>query len=328
MTKNIFFYIPDSHFSAAWPKSLTDDWVGFGGGANVWVYFTAIALRNNDYAVQIVTKFPESGIVLSHSRYLPSYIEPRQDRLIICIRADYGRKYSADVHVVQNKFQVSNRGREFFEFLFFPGPNYYIPYWPQPGLIPRDPKRGDKFERVVFMGAPQNIHEDLLDQDWCEKLNREGIIFEKIFSRGLWHNYREVDAVLAIRPKNGDHHSRKPPSKLVNAWLSGVPAILGPDSAFKVIRNSPLDYIEVSNAEDAQRAILNLRDNPLLREKMVSHGCERGLEYSISQNVNRWMAFFNDFAIPLYQKRLKKNKIIFSFFAKIKRIRMAIKNGW
>ena len=38
----------------------------------------------------------------------------------------------------------------------------------------------------------------------------------------------------------------KPPSKLFNSWLAGVPAVLGHESAYRAERRSDLDYIEVS----------------------------------------------------------------------------------
>ncbi|NES04757.1 MAG: glycosyltransferase [Okeania sp. SIO2F4] len=35
--------------------------------------------------------------------------------------------------------------------------SYFIPHWSQPGLIPRNPKRGDGFENIVFFGREQNL---------------------------------------------------------------------------------------------------------------------------------------------------------------------------
>jgi hypothetical protein len=326
MKPKIFFFIPKENYSENFPKSLKDDWVSFGGGARIWTYFTAIALKDSGYSVEITTKLPEEGIVLSHSRYLPTIIYPKKNRLIICIRADYGRKYSADMHIVQNRYQIKNRGREFFEFLFSPGLNYYIPYWSQPGLIPRDPSRKDLFMNVAYMGAPQNLDPALKSEEWTARLAKEGINFFKIFDRHLWHDYSYIDAILAIRPKTGDHHSRKPPSKLVNAWLARIPAILSPDSAFIEIYKNEKDFIRASNAEEAFIAILNLKSNKLLRRKIVKNGIQRSLEYTNKANIQRWITFLQEFAIPLYKKRLNWNKFHFFYYQKIKLIRMRIRN--
>ena len=324
--KVVLSWLVVPYFYNNWPQRINDNWLAFGGGANIWTYYTAIALKDSGYSVKITTEFPEKGIVLSHSRYLPALIKPKQDRLVVCIRADYGRKYSADIHVVQNQYQLKNRGREFLEFFFCPGPNYYIPYWSQPGLIPRDSSRKDTFENIAFMGASQNLHPDFKSAKWEKLLSSEGFNFIKIFERHLWHDYSEVDAILAIRPKKGDHHSRKPPSKLTNAWLAGVPAILGADSAFREISRTDYDYMEISNSEEAFRAILRLRDDKIMRRKIIQNGVERSYEYTQKINLKRWVDFFDNFCIPFYKDRVGWSSFKFYIYKVIKLLRMKIRN--
>jgi len=55
----IYFYVPPDKYSADWPKSLSDNWVAFGGGANVWSYFTAVALNEFGFKVNVTTGMPD-----------------------------------------------------------------------------------------------------------------------------------------------------------------------------------------------------------------------------------------------------------------------------
>lgn len=298
----IYFYIPKDKFSEAWPKTLSDNWVAFGGGANIWSYFTPIALREFGYPVRITTDIPDEGIVLSHSQYLPQRRITNNRTLLICIRADYGRNHPAQMHVVQNRDQAHYVGRDFLEHLLLPGPSYYIPQWPQPGLIRRDPARGDRFENVAYVGARQNLAKELSSDAWKQELNDIGLNFVTMFDRASWHDYSEADAVIAVRSMSSNRYLRKPPSKLTNAWLAGVPAILGPESAFRTLRQSEHDFIEVQSMKEAICAVRRLKDDLSLRRKMVEIGTERSREYSIEANAKRWVAFFDEFAIPYYHK--------------------------
>jgi hypothetical protein len=48
----------------------------------------------------------------------------------------------------------------------------------------------------------------------------------------MWHDYSTDDLVLAVRDLTEKDALVKPASKLVNAWIAGVPALLGPEPAF------------------------------------------------------------------------------------------------
>lgn len=320
----ISFYIPPDKFKSSWPKSLKDDWISFGGGAKIWTYFTAIVLKEKGYPVDITTEIPKEGIVLSHSRYLPQRRLVNDKAILICIRADYGRNHMAHMHIVQNLCQVYMRGRDFLEKFFLPGPSYYIPYWPQPGLIPRHSSRGDRFENVVYMGTVKNLKEELRTTEWAEELAKERIVFKIVGDQALWHDYSQVDAICAIRSRSSDHHLRKPPSKLINAWLAHTPAILGPESSYRALRETELDYIEAKTLKQVRDAILRLRDQPSLRQKMVANGIKRARNYTVEANANRWIDFFERTAIPYYFNwRNRSNfykKTFYFFFAMLEQL--------
>ena len=95
--------------------------------------------------------------------------------------------------------------------------------------------------------------------------------------------------MLAVRPEASDLYIHKPASKLINAWLAGVPALLGPEYAFRELRRSSLDYFEVSSLEDAIAAVKALSTDPQLYRAMVANGLERAKDFETDRIVELWV---------------------------------------
>ena len=87
--------------------------------------------------------------------------------------------------------------------------------------------------------------------------------------------------------KNG--FTAKPATKLYNAWFAGVPAILPNEYAYRQLRKSELDYIEIKQPEDAANAILKLKNNPDLYRAMVENGLKRSNEFAREKIVAQWV---------------------------------------
>ena len=67
-----------------------------------------------------------------------------------------------------------------------------------------------------------------------------------------------------------------------------MPAILGPEYAYREMRRSELDFIEVSSATEARAAIRRLIDRPDLYEAMVRNGLERAREFEPEMLDRQW----------------------------------------
>lgn len=92
-----------------------------------------------------------------------------------------------------------------------------MPHWPQPGLIPRDPARGDRLETIAYFGNDQYEPQFVKTGAFQDALRQRGVRFVNRF-QGEWHDYQHVDAVLAIRDCPPVVLATKPASKLINAW--------------------------------------------------------------------------------------------------------------
>ncbi len=173
----------------------------------------------------------------------------------------------------------------------------WVPIWMQPGIRPRAAKRGADVTRAAYRGHPLNLIPALRAEPFQQALAAEGITFDdgtrEEGAEPDWQDYSEVDAVVAIRDATIEDLHNKPASKLVNAWAGGVPAILGPEPAYRELRRGPLDYIEAGSADDAAQALIWLKRNPDRYAAMVQNGLQRAREFTDAALTARWIALLN-----------------------------------
>jgi hypothetical protein len=263
----------------------------FVRGERSWILQTYVRLAAAGHDVELVGRPPEEGIVVFHAKQvelLMRYWRVLGRAVLVAVRADHNESHLADFQVLQNRVWVDGRTR------------FHVPHWPQPGLLPRDPGRGTRVERVAFKGFIGNLRENFRGAAWAGELRRRGIewVADAVeFRRSSaddiralrWSDYRDVDVVLAVRPADSRGHTDKPAAKLFNAWRAGVPALLGAEPAYRELRADPLDYVEVDTVAEALQAIDELRGNPELYAAMVAHGARRAAEFSIEAVVARWV---------------------------------------
>ena len=165
-----------------------------------------------------------------------------------------------------------------------------LPMFPQQRLQRRRADRGSRLERIVFMGDRHQIDPVLASREFGEVLNaRFGIAFDVVDKSRIpeWGDYSDADLVLAVRPP-GSHPELKPPSKLINAWLAGVPALLGAEPAYRKLRRNANDYLEVSSPHEVLEALSMLRSDPE-RYAAMRRQCEkRAREFSEPAIAAQW----------------------------------------
>src|SRR6185503_14089279 len=70
-----------------------------------------------------------------------------------------------------------------------------------------------------------------------------------------WHDYSDLDLCLAVRGTSKVWIRTKPATKLFHAWISGCPALLGPEPAYQYWGEPGRDYLEVTDLTDALGAV-------------------------------------------------------------------------
>jgi len=255
-----------------------------------WIMQTYLRLSANGFPCTLVGTLPHEGIVITYWDSIPIDFKPSVELLIVGIIADgiYPHPYT-QIRVVQNrkaalKFSAS----------------YYIPLWPHPGLIPRSSSRGDRFETIGYFGNAYNLAPELKSESWRDRLQSLGLKW-CLIEPDRWHDYSDIDTVLAARSFKKHDYLERPATKLFNAWHAGVPAILGCESAFESERKSDLDYIEVSSPDEVLAALQRLRDDSDLRQAMIANGRVRAEETSVESLTDRWRDFISQVAVPAYE---------------------------
>lgn len=217
---------------------------------------------------------------------------------LVVTQHDGPRPEICDLRVVQNELNVLGEN------------DHFIPHWPQPGLVPRDPSRGDRIESLVFKGSEANLYHAFRTQQFIDDLAAEGLTLQYDVKetatdgdRPRWHHYGESDLVLAVRDATEGDLKIKPASKLVNAWLAGCPALLGPEPAFRALRRGELDFFEVRTPAEAIAAVRRLRAEPDLFRAMIKNGFTRGQDFSHPRVTALWHGLLAGSAAVDFRRR-------------------------
>jgi hypothetical protein len=322
-TSKIFFYVPSSDLVKSVPSSISEYWEWADDfirrfpaklpdgrddctwiGPYNWTVQTFIHLRDDGFPCELTASLPTEGIIIAHGDFLPASLVPSAKQFVVEIKPDRSLQcIFANFVIVQNRHDPIQFGVPRLLIR-----SAYVNYWPQPGLMVRDSNRGDRFENVCFMGN----HEQFLRQtDVLEaEIRRLGLRWT-MMPREKWHDYREVDAIVAIRPSDSGAPAndpaaavfatnRKPASKLFNAWLAGVPAVLSSDVAYRDLRKSELDYLEANNIPEVVDSLRQLMDNAGLRRSVVENGRRRAPEFSADETLRAWKAIIGNLIVPEY----------------------------
>ena len=263
----IYFYIPEHHLPSKerrseWMSGIIPPLLEGGKSASVqaWVFQTWAELGNS-VDTALVTELPSSGAIITLSNLLPKGFRASSDQFVAAVVADFLPHPGAQLQIVQNAEHAQR----------LPG-SVFMPHWPQPNLIARDPSRGDRFEKAAFFGDSSNLLPELADPRFAARLQNEAGIRLEIRGAEQWHDYSDVDLVLAIRDFSRARHLHKPATKLYNAWLACVPLIGGGDSAYAAEARAGSDYLSAHSAEECIRLVKQLRDHPTLRHSIVKSG--------------------------------------------------------
>jgi hypothetical protein len=287
----VSFFLPERQaLEGADPLTLDPerDWRVFGTGVYVWILQTFVRLHAAGAPVRLVDRCPPAGMVVVHAAQfdrLLAEVGSRRALTLIVAQSDRPPEPRADFSIVQNALGA---GRNAF----------FIPSWSQPGLVPRDAARGTRVENVAYVGAIGELDPALASPEWAEQLRARGLHWDsrtitfsgndQIYRELRWNDYATTDVVVALRPAASWNARSKPAAKLQNAWTAGVPAIVSPEAAYRELRRSRLDYLEVRSAEEALAGIEALRSDPRLYTDMVTNGLERAKDFAPEKLVARW----------------------------------------
>jgi len=245
--------------------------------AQCWIYQTWAALSAAGIPCELSSAIPGEGILLALSGFFHDSWRPPRGVFFADIVADFLPHPSAHLHIVQNGTHARRLPRSVF-----------MPLWTHPNLVARDPSRGATFENVCFLGDPGNLAPELRSREWQDQLEKTPGLRLDVRRADRWHDYSDVDCVLAIRDFTRSRQLHKPGTKLYNAWLAGVPFIGGNDSAYAADGNCGVDYLKAESPEAVLAHLRRLRDDPAFRSSLVANGREAGKAFTRDKTLRRW----------------------------------------
>ena len=242
--------------------------------------------KRSNLPVQCSNKILPEVINIIHSDQLLQQ-KGHASEFVVCVRADYPGRRWAHYHLVQNKNQLGAN-------------TSFIPHWVQPGLIERDVNRKG-VRRVAYAGEAFNGNLAGTADTWKQFLEPHNIEFVTL-AGGSWHDLSSIDVLVGIRSFDEQPHNTKPPTKLFGAWHANIPFIGGHDSAFKQVGVPGEDYLLVGTPDEAIKAILKLRDDPALYNKLVQNGKKKAALYTEETIAQVWLEVLTGPVMHRYQQ--------------------------
>lgn len=299
------------------PPAVEDVFPRFLGDTTAtWLLQTFLQLKRRGLNVHLVDRLVPNRICVSGIWQIGKRSLLGRSYNVV-VQADCCRPPVADHIVVQNPTGVLNEH------------DHLIYHWPQPGLIARNPDRGNRIANVVYRGTMNNLWAPLQSKVFIQRLADLGVEF--ICDNGddqrnedryrLWQDYSGADLVLAMRDLTVYDERIKPATKLANAWLAGVPAILGPESAYQDLRTDDLDYIEARSCDDVVNAVRRLKENPDLYQAMRTRAAQRAPQFTADAVAQLWRDTLAGPVTDGYQAWLRKS-------AATRTLKAAIQHPW
>ena len=275
----------------AWRESDIDGNAGrFRSGIDVWIVQTYLHVRDalaaDGWSVRLSDRFEPGAICVAHWDELHRLRLRAPRSYLVGVRADRPPLLVADWVVRQNTL-LADDDRQ-----------VGIPNWPQPGIRPRDPSRGDRVRRIGYFGRLAMAPSFFADPAFLATLDALGLEF--VPSENDWQNYRDIDVVIAFRTAPPSLLCHKPVTKVSNAWLAGVPAIVGPEPAYLQAKRDDLDMFVADDADGVIGALTALVRDPARYRAMRDRARERAVEFDVPAIRERWLAFLRDRVGPAF----------------------------
>ena len=264
--------------------SRDHDWRLYNDGRFCWSLLTAEKLRASGYICDISTEINPDSINIGHARTLAS-IKTAQCSYVVSCDADWPRLPWANYNICQNKLNVSGKRCS------------WMPLFSQQGLILRDINQYD----VTTVGYFGRIDKEQEFVSFGHELARHGIEFT-IKGEDTWNNYSNVDVAVSLRFLSKRRIRRKPATKLVNAWLAGVPFVAMDEPAFSQIGQSGVNYLAANSPEDVIKALIRMRDNHDLYHQLRDAGRVAAKDYTDEAVTRRWIELIENTLVPEFEK--------------------------
>lgn len=301
---NIHFWALDDEVTL---KSLLD-WdpdeepFRFSSGLGHNVYELAVRLRNKGHHVTLGKRVPldASLLVVFKKDFMVSRKNWRLiwhsfRRPVVHIRSDLQLDlrslFQPDLEVMPNNKLVKLKFQKF------------IPPLPQRGLVPSRRNLDGKLVNICIKSNPQTFPDYLLEvaREAQENEATKDLVFTWVVpsrsdgSDHNWHNFSEVDVTLVLRNRNiyGHDDQRKPPTRLLNAWLAGTIPFIDPIESYMELATDRVDAIVITHPSEILTRLSELNENPNYREFISNNVKKQALKLKEFDVLKEWESELN-----------------------------------
>lgn len=259
-----------------------------------------VRLRDRDRPVTIGARPPRDAVLVTVLFDLVR--ADGTDRARAALRLDRDLLRSPRLIVVLGDHPRAERVPGFARSVVVPNPSAadgltrrWLPLLPQRGIVPRRSARRGAVRTLVLKTGTDNVPEEYRDPQFADALERLGVVVAIEDEPSTWPDFGDADLVLCVhRPWPGwdpDRRlARKPPTKLVNAWVAGSVPLVHPQVGYLDLVRPGEDALVVSSPADVLAAVGRLRDEPDLLARLEAGGAGRGREFTTDRVLDRWEA--------------------------------------
>jgi len=282
------------------PEDLTVSWnpdlepwrYSSGLGHNILEF--ALRLEMNGHEVSYGHEVPSGTYVviffkkhfLLQKKLSPTIFKIAMKYPVILIRSDLPIEYPLifipDLEVMPNRLLAKNANQVF------------IPPIPQRGLIARDEERRDQIVNLTIKCNPENVPSSahlILDQLKVIDPRFSLVIDSPEISDGSdnnWNDFSQVDISLILRPLTTISNDRKPPTRLINAWVAGTIPFVDPLPAYLELIRDGVDGFVIRETVNVASVMKVLVDNPEYRSEVFANARKRGEEFTVEKVIEEW----------------------------------------
>jgi hypothetical protein len=244
---------------------------------SIWIVSTYLRLRERRLNVKIVDRLMPNAINICTAESLIGAPDSHR-AFIVPVQADRGNLGWGDYTLVQSPVHAT-RAR-----------TCLIDCWPQPGLLARDPSRGSEIRRIGYLGYSENLASSFHGEPFRAGLASLGVDWIIRERPAEWHDYSDLDLCLAVRGTSDVWIRTKPATKLFHAWITGCPALLGREPAYRYWGEPGRDYLEVNSPAEALETVRMLQRDPALYRSIRERGRTKASDHDEDAVERQWVA--------------------------------------
>lgn len=246
---------------------------------NIWIVSTYLRLKSRGMNVRITDRLvPDHVNVCSDVSLLWKWNRQSHRAFVVTAKGDQAIGGWGNYHLAQSPALVRDRS------------SCLIDMWPQPGLIPRDPSRGMRVERLGYVGPLFNLAAPFRSESFRRQLADIGVELVMRADSERWHDFSDLDLFLAVRHDTRYCIRTKPATKLVHAWLTGCVALLGDEPSYRYWGEDGRDYFQVRTPEEAIEVVRRLKEDPAHYRSVQELGWAKGPLHDEESVCRQWAA--------------------------------------